>query len=246
MANLLGLAMLSAVNGVLPVDKPAGLSVHDAMRQIKDYFNLSKIAHGGTIANADSGLVLFLLGSAGKISSDAMALKRTFSASLVLGRTSSTCDAQGEISPPPQSAVDLQNIINAIPDAVREFTGDVLQKPPRYSAIKRHFEETYSIVETAKQDEPEHLYHVFRLKTESPEQLPDGSIRLNLTLSCSKGFNLRAFARDFGSHLGTGAYLESAKCLAAGKFTVENAVKLVTLLSGPITKLPDYAVPFAG
>ena len=96
MANLDTMAMLASVDGILLVDKPARISSHDVLKAVKTQFNLAKIGHGGTLEPNATGLLVLLVGDATAVANDVMGGDRRYTATIRLGRTTNTQDAEGE------------------------------------------------------------------------------------------------------------------------------------------------------
>ena len=95
MANLESIARLAELDGVLLVDKPVNISSHDLIKAVKQYFNLVKVGHGGTLDPNATGLLVVLLGNATRLSADLMGSDRTYSGVLRLGRDTNTFDREG-------------------------------------------------------------------------------------------------------------------------------------------------------
>ena len=92
MANLDSIARLAELDGVLLVDKPTNISSHDVVKAVKQYFNLVKVGHGGTLDPNATGLLVLLVGDATRLSADLMGRDRTYSGVIRLGRTTNTFD----------------------------------------------------------------------------------------------------------------------------------------------------------
>lgn len=221
MANLATIASLAELSGVLLVDKPAGVAVHDVVRTVKANFNLVKVGHGGTIPPNASGLVLVLLGDAARLGEDQMGRDMAWSFSIRLGRTTKTFDAQGEtIAEKPFDGITRETFEAAL----AEFRGDIFQRPPQFQIAVIHGKTGYETVEK-KGERAEKLHHVYRLETETFEP-PIAK----LAVKCTKATNLRALANDLGEALGCGASVEEARCLRKGDFAVEEAIGFMDLM----------------
>ena len=129
MANLDTMAMLASVDGILLVDKPARISSHDVLKAVKTQFNLAKIGHGGTLEPNATGLLVLLVGDATTVANDVMGGDRRYTATIRLGRTTNTQDAEGEtLAEEPFDAVTREALDAALP----EFRGDIFQTPPPF------------------------------------------------------------------------------------------------------------------
>jgi len=217
MARLDVIARLAETDGVLLVDKPAGIPAHDALKSVKCRFNLVKLGHGGTLEPTSSGLFVLLLGDANRLSQQLMGGDRAYECSLVLGRDTKTHDAAGDIV----AEADFSSVTRErLDSALADFCGDVYQSPPEFSAVKRHENAAYETVCTAEGDElREKLVHVYRLVVVE-FALP----RVSFSISATKGFSVRAFARDLGKSLGCGAYVDSLRRVRCGKLEVKDAI----------------------
>lgn len=234
MANLATIASLAELNGVLLVDKPAGVAVHDVVRTVKAKFNLVKLGHGGTIPPNASGLAILLLGDAARMGEDQMGRDMEWSGAIRLGRVTKTFDAQGEVvSEKPFNAVSRE----VFDKALNEFRGDIFQRAPQYQIAVIHGKTGYETVEK-KGERAERLHHVYRMEVLSFEP-PLVSLKIRST----KGFSLRAFANDLGAALGCGAIVEEARCLKKGSFAVEDAIGFMDLLKAHPADLPSLVKP---
>ena len=147
MANLESIARLAELDGVLLVDKPVNISSHDLIKAVKQYFNLVKVGHGGTLDPNATGLLVVLLGNATRLSADLMGSDRTYSGVLRLGRDTNTFDREGEtVAEKPFDGVTRERFDEVVR---KEFLGDSFQKPPAFSVIKMPAHPTYDIVRTA-------------------------------------------------------------------------------------------------
>ena len=223
MANLANIAMLADLDGAILVDKPAGISAHDVMRAVKSAFNLVKIAHGGTLDAAATGLFVLLLGDATRFSNDLMGSDRSYRVTLCLGKTTDTGDRQGntpEIKP--FDGVSRERLDAAL----KELQGDIYQAPPEFSAVKISGKIGYEIVRTAEGDElREKFVHVYRYDVENfapPE--------VTLSMKVAKGVSVRSIVRDLGRILGCGACVEECRRTACGVHSVEESVPFMKLL----------------
>lgn len=223
MANLASIAMLAELDGVLLVDKPIGISAHDVMKAVKTRFNLVKIGHGGTLDATATGLFVLLLGNATRFSNSLMSGDRSYSVSMRLGRATDTHDRAGRIiAEKPFDGVSRERFDAAL----RDFRGDIYQRPPAFSAVKIPGHEGYDIVETpADEASRERLVHVYRF---SVAEFAPPVVRADV--SCTKGVSIRSLIGGIGEALGCGAILEDCRRTAAGRFKVEDAISFMDVL----------------
>ena len=224
MANLDSIARLAELDGVLLVDKPTNISSHDVVKAVKQYFNLVKVGHGGTLDPNATGLLVLLVGDATRLSADLMGRDRTYSGVIRLGRATNTFDREGDtIAEKPFEDVNRERFEEVVR---RDFLGDSFQKPPAFSVIKMPAHPTYDIVRTAEESErTEHLVHVYRLAV--TDFAPP---RVAFEMSCTKGTVPRVLAHDIGQALGCGASLDELRRTRCGKFSLVDAIGFMDLL----------------
>ena len=224
MANLDSIARLAELDGVLLVDKPTNISSHDVVKAVKQYFNLVKVGHGGTLDPNATGLLVLLVGDATRLSADLMGRDRTYSGVMRLGRATNTFDREGEtVAEKPFDGVTRERFDEIVR---RDFLGDSFQKPPAFSVIKMPAHPTYDIVRTADESErTEHLVHVYRLAV--TDFAPP---RVAFEMSCTKGTVPRVIVHDIGHALGCGASLDELRRTRCGKFSLDDAIGFMDLL----------------
>ncbi len=223
MANLNSIAMLAEVDGLLLIDKPCGISSHDVVKAVKTHFNLVKVGHGATLETNANGLFIVLLGNATRLSDDLMNGDNACVGKMFLGKATNTYDCDGEIvSEKGCSGVTRETFDAALP----EFRGDVFQLPPMYSAVRMNGESSYTIVQTAKEEERKaRLVHVYRFAV-TDFALPYVSFELSYT----KGMVPRTLVNDFGEFIGVGATLEELRRVKSAGYVVEDAIPFMDLL----------------
>ncbi|MCU0519283.1 MAG: tRNA pseudouridine(55) synthase TruB [Anaerolineae bacterium] len=201
------------INGVLIVDKPAGLTSHDVVNRVRRLAGTRRVGHTGTLDPMATGVLGLLLGPATRLSQYAMEGRKRYHGVLRLGQTTDTYDADGVVTDERPVAIDLQSIESVLP----RFRGVVLQVPPMYSAIRV---------------EGKHLYERARQGEEverAPRQVTIDSITildwappdLALDVTCSSGTYIRSLAHDIGQELGCGGHLSALRRIASGPFTLE-------------------------
>lgn len=227
-------------DGVLAVDKPAGISSHDVVYAIRRAFRFAKVGHGGTLDPGATGLLVILLGKGTKISDRVMGGDKVYTGTFRLGTTTSTQDREGEI-------LEEKPWDSVTPDAVRVAmqtqVGDLYQTPPMVSAIKVNGVPLYKLARKGEEVErKERFVHIYRFTAEKIE-LPE----VAFTVSCTKGTYVRTLAHDVGQALGCGAHLTSLRREASGPLSVTNALPLKSLLElsrdeliTRIISIPDY------
>jgi tRNA pseudouridine55 synthase len=176
-----------------------------------------KVGHSGTLDPFATGLLLIMVGSATKLSDLYLKKDKTYQATLRLGATSSTGDPEGEIAPGSDRVPSLEEIS----ETLVTFTGEILQTPPIFSAIKVNGKRAYELARAGKDVELKArkvtIYDIVNVEYEYPE--------LEMTLSVASGTYIRSLAIDVGNKLGTGAYLTSLRRTTIDTFSVEDALK---------------------
>ncbi len=205
-------------DGVLLVDKPAGPTSHDIVREARAHLGLRRIGHAGTLDPFASGLLLLCLGPSTRISQYVSAMDKTYLTTARLGVSTRTHDADGEVVEESSGWRDLDP--RTVRDAVEALRGPTLQVPPRYSAKKVRGTPAHRRVRRGERVE---------LQPVRVEVYELGDIRCALPLvsfavRCSSGTYVRALARDLGRALGTGAHLTALRRTAVGSMSVGDAV----------------------
>ncbi|RZT93850.1 tRNA pseudouridine(55) synthase TruB [Rivibacter subsaxonicus] len=211
-----------ALHGVLLLDKPVGLSSNDALQKAKWLLRAEKAGHTGTLDPLASGLLPLCFGAATKFSQVSLDADKSYRATLHLGRSTSTGDAEGEIlQDRPVDGLDRA----AIDAACAAFTGTIDQVPPMHSALKVDGKALYKYaragieVERAPRRITIHSIAIVEWQAE----------RLVIDVRCSKGTYIRTLAEDIGERLGCGAHLSALRRTASGALNLEHAITLEAL-----------------
>jgi tRNA pseudouridine55 synthase len=206
---------------VLLLDKPVGLSSNDALQKAKRLFRAEKAGHTGTLDPLASGLLPLCFGAATKFSQVSLDADKAYRATLKLGVTTSTGDAEGEVLRQRPVAVDRE----AVEAACRRFTGAVSQVPPMHSALKKDGKALYEYARSGVQVERE----ARRITVHELSIVDWQDALLVLDVRCSKGTYVRTLAEDIGEALGCGAHLAALRRTGSGPLSLERAVTLDAL-----------------
>jgi tRNA pseudouridine55 synthase len=204
--------------GVLLVDKPAGVTSHDVVEQVRrsPLAGNAKVGHAGTLDPFATGLLLVLIGQATRVQRFFTALPKTYRTSARFGATSDSGDRTGTLTPT-GARTSEQAIRTALPD----LTGAIRQRVPLVSAVKVEGERLYRKARRGEEFEtPERDVQVDRLELlrfDQPEQLGE------LEIDCSSGTYVRQLVSDLGRICGAGAYCEELQRLAIGPFRLDQA-----------------------
>ena len=212
-------------DGVLLVDKAAGMTSHDVVALVRRRLQIRKVGHCGTLDPIATGLLLLTLGRGTKIQDLLMSEDKEYSGTMMLGVTTSTQDKEGEIIEQREVPAFDEKTIRA---AFEKFRGDFYQTPPMVSAIKHAGVPLYKLARQGKTIEREpRLVHVYRYLIDRIA-LP----KIDFTVVCSKGFYVRTYAHDIGVELGCGAHLYALRRVKSGRFDVANAISVEQIKNG--------------
>lgn len=206
-----------ALSGWVIVDKPVGPTSTAVVNKVRWAFQAQKAGHAGTLDPAASGLLAVALGEATKVIPYVTDALKAYRFTVRFGAATNTDDAEGEVI----ARFDLRPTDGAITEALTQFTGDILQVPPKYSAVKIDGERAYALARDGEdfEIEPRPLY-VDELKLVAR---PDDD-HAELEMVCGKGGYVRAIARDLGEALGCLGHVTALRRIWSGPFDVEEAV----------------------
>jgi tRNA pseudouridine55 synthase len=201
--------------GVVLLDKPSGITSHDAVDAVRRALGTRKVGHAGTLDPMATGLLVLGVGRATRLLRFLGDLPKTYEGTMRLGVETDTLDADGAVTRTAVVAVTPQEIDAAMASLV----GDSLQRPPAYSAVKVAGRKLYEAARAgeALEAEPRPI-HVDAFDRRSIDG-PDVSFRV----VCGGGTYVRVLAADVGAALGCGAHLRQLRRTAIGRFTVERA-----------------------
>lgn len=209
--------------GVLLVDKAVGPTSHDAVNTVRRLAETRKVGHAGTLDPFASGLLLLLLGSSTRLSEYFLEMEKGYEATVFLGVETDTDDPEGAVV---RENPGWKNLgVEEVTAALEAFRGKVRQLPPVYSSKKVRGESAHRRVRRGESVVLEPVEVEFHQVILQRLDLP----RVHLTVSCSSGTYIRAFARDLGKALGVGAHLSSLRRTVVGPFSVSQAMDLASL-----------------
>ncbi|HID76292.1 MAG TPA: tRNA pseudouridine(55) synthase TruB [Planctomycetaceae bacterium] len=208
-----------SVCGLLNVNKPKGITSREAVDRVRRLGRRLKVGHAGTLDPLASGVLVLCLGPATRLVEYVQQMPKRYTATFMLGRTSPTEDAEGEVTVLEAPPVPGEE---AIAEAARRLTGTIEQRPPAYSAIKVEGQRAY---ELARQGKPQELQPrrvtVYRIEVRHYDY-PE----LKLDVECSAGTYVRSLGRDLARSLGTDAVTTRLVRTAVGRFTIEESIDL--------------------
>lgn len=207
---------LEPVNGILLLDKGLGISSNRALQQVKRLFNAKKAGHTGSLDPLATGLLPVCFGEATKLSRYLLDSDKRYLTSLRLGETTTTGDAEGEIT----QCRPVNISITQLQQALNNFHGVIEQVPPMYSALKKDGQPLYKLARQGIEIERKpRSVEIFDFDIVSF----DGET-VELSIHCSKGFYVRSFAFDLGEALDCGAHVTKLRRTSVGSFNIEQAI----------------------
>lgn len=210
-----------AVDGVLLLDKPAGISSNAALQAARRSYNAQKAGHTGTLDPLATGLLPLCFGEATKFAGELLEADKSYDATLCLGVTTDTADAEGqvlEVRPVAVGEAELEA-------ALARFRGEIMQLPPMHSALKRDGKPLYEYARAGIEIERS----LRPVCIASLQVLDFSGDRVILRVDCSKGTYVRTLAADIGERLGCGAHLAALRRTRIGKLQVAAAITLEQL-----------------
>ncbi len=207
------------INGLLVIDKPIDWTSFDVVAKVRGILKVKKVGHTGTLDPKATGILVLCIGKGTKLAQSLTGFNKEYEGEITLGGTSNTDDSEGDIN----ETLGVEEVpLNLIEEALNTFNGTFDQMPPQFSAKKIKGKKAYELARAGKR---------VRLKTSSVtiynlELLDYKWPKLKVKLYCSKGFYVRAFARDLGEKLGVGGYLTGLKRTRVGHFTIEQSIKI--------------------
>ena len=210
-----------AIDGVLLLDKPVGLSSNDALIKAKRLLRAKKAGHTGTLDPFATGLLPLCFGEATKFSQDLLDADKTYETVLHLGLTTATGDTEGEVIATREVGVTREQIEAVLP----RFRGAIQQVPPMYSALKRDGKPLYEYARAGITLEREARPVTIHLLEFIDFQAP----YLRLRVSCSKGTYIRVLGEDVGEALGCGAHLQALRRTQVGHLALSQSITLEML-----------------
>jgi len=214
-------AVRDAVDGVLLLDKPRGLTSQQAVARAKWLFNARKAGHTGTLDPMADGLLPIGFGEATKFSQFLLDADKRYLATLRLGVTTTTGDAEGEIT----AELPVNVSRRQVDEVLRGFTGPQQQLPPMYSALKVGGKPLYAYARSGVTVERK----IRSIVIDFVQVIDIREEFMDIRVCCSKGTYIRTLAEDIGNALGCGAHLTALTREGAGGLTLDKAVSIAEL-----------------
>ena len=215
------------MDGILNIYKPSGMTSHDVVERVRKIMKERRVGHTGTLDPLATGVLVLCIGKATRIAQYLEAGEKEYRAVMRLGITTDTLDAEGSVLETKSYVKPGQD---EVLDAMKGFTGRIMQQPPAYSALKISGVPSYKLAREGRAI-PHKLRSVdiFTIDLVSYEDPV-----IALFVRCSKGVYIRTLCADLGSKLGMGAHLTELERTRSGNFTAKNAIgfdQLMTIVS---------------
>jgi tRNA pseudouridine55 synthase len=233
------------MNGLLVIDKPAGMTSRDVVNRVQRLFpRKTKIGHTGTLDPSATGVLVVCIGAATRLADYVQAMGKSYTSRIRLGATSTTDDADGEVTESPNAVPPAHEQLEA---ALASFVGVIQQVPPAVSALKIEGRRAHSLVRAGEKVEPAarpvRIDAIRLVKYEWPFA--------DVEVDCGKGTYIRSIARDVGAKLGVGGIVWALRRTRVGPFTAEQGLGLdfslaeerLLPMSSAVANLPKVSLP---
>jgi len=219
----------SALNGIMVINKPSGITSHDVVDCLRRRLNVRRVGHSGTLDPLATGVLVMLVGRATKLFNQFVAYDKGYRAKILLGKKTDTADIQGEVlEEKPADFVTKEKV----EEVLSQFLGETEQIPPMYSAIKHKGKKLYELarkgVVVDRAPRKIRIDVLKLLEFEPPE--------FKIYVECSKGTYVRKLAEDIGEKLGTAACIAKIERTKVGPFHIDEAVSLEDAGSGDLRR----------
>jgi tRNA pseudouridine55 synthase len=217
---------MTAPSGLVIVDKPSGMTSHDVVARVRRLAGTRRVGHAGTLDPMATGVLVVGVEKATRLLGYLTLTEKTYVATIRLGRSTSTDDAEGV----PTGGSPATDIAPGALDAeIAELTGDIWQVPPGVSAIKVNGQRAYKLTRAGAAPElAARPVTVYELTVTGIREIGD-FLDINAEIRCSSGTYIRALARDLGATLGTGGHLTALRRTAVGPYRLDQASTLQDL-----------------
>jgi len=213
------------LDGILVLDKPAGLSSNRALQMVKRLYGAAKAGHTGSLDPLATGVLPLCFGEATKFSQFLLDADKAYESTFVLGIATDTGDAEGEV----RAIRDASSVTEAaVAEALEAFRGEIEQVPSMFSALKHQGQPLYKLARQGLEVERKARRVVIKqLELRAFRGGPNPEV--DIYLECSKGTYVRSIAEDLGEMLACGAHVASLRRTRAGAFGIADSVTMATL-----------------
>ena len=228
---------MTAPSGILVIDKPGGMTSHDVVARVRRILGTRRVGHAGTLDPMATGVLVLGIEKATRLLGHLTLTEKEYVATIRLGQSTSTDDAEGEVTGGISRPVGEEEIRVAI----KALTGEIMQVPPQVSAIKVNGQRAYKLTRAGAAPElgaRPVTVHSFCINSVSQD---GGFTDVGAIIRCSSGTYIRSLARDLGAALGVGGHLTSLRRTQVGPFTLAVAVPLDAASAAAVVLLADAA-----
>lgn len=217
------------LNGIINVLKPPGMTSHDVVAFIRRALGINKVGHTGTLDPGAAGVLLVCLGPATRIARFIVDTDKEYRAEIIFGTATSTGDSFGEILREEDASYLTENIVK---NALKNFTGEIYQKPPMVSALKQGGKKLYELARAGLTVERQaRAVTVYQLEYITGSNWGGEKPVALLHLACSKGTYVRTLCEDLGTYLNCGAHMSFLVRTRVGPFHINEAHTLEDIQS---------------
>jgi tRNA pseudouridine55 synthase len=225
------------MDGLLVIDKPAGITSHDVVNCIRKIISQRRVGHAGTLDPYATGILLILLGKGTKLFERLKDTTKEYIAGIKFGIITTTQDAWGKII---SETVDINITQEELERVLTKFCGDVIQVPPMVSAIRYQGRRLYELARNGIKIKRKPRYvKIFKLEL---LEFNDTEYEAILRIVCSSGTYIRTLCADIGKVLSIGAHMSSLRRVRVGKFSIEDAIPLQELQQRTLS-VEDVVIP---
>lgn len=212
--------------GILPLWKEKGMTSHDCVFKLRKILKMKRIGHTGTLDPSVEGVLPICLGQATKVSEYIMNEGKTYIATVSIGASTSTEDADGEVVEQDNTAKSFSRA--QILEVLQQLTGEITQTPPMFSAVKVNGKKLYEYAREGKEVErPSRQVTIYKLSLlDEQEDFSGESVQFTIEIACSKGTYIRTLAVQIGELLGYPAHMSSLVRTTSGNFTKAQCLTL--------------------
>jgi tRNA pseudouridine55 synthase len=213
--------------GLLNINKPSGVTSRDVVNRVQHLVRPIKVGHAGTLDPLATGVLVVCLGSATRLVEYVQRMKKSYRGTFLLGRESETEDVEGDVSLLATAPIPSRNEIEA---TLKEFIGQIEQRPPAYSALKVKGQRAYALARNGQtvdlKARPVEVHDLRLVEYAYPT--------LTLDVCCGSGTYIRSLGRDIAQRLGTGAVMSALDRTAIGPFLLDTAIDIDALVSSSL------------
>ena len=213
------------MDGVLLLDKPAGMTSHDCVNIVRKVLKTKKVGHTGTLDPSITGVLPLCIGRATKISQFLTANEKEYLGEVTIGFSTTTEDADGEVVE--SKPIHRQITKEEVKAVLKSMLGTSIQVPPMYSAVKINGKKLYEYARAGEEVErPQRQVKITEFVRTSPIELENGTARFTFRVACSKGTYVRTLSVDLGVKLGFASHMSALRRTASAGLTLDSSLTL--------------------